>query len=82
MTLDLEANTNLIQTAAADLPSQLQASRATAAEAASTLRLSMKMHEIQHCGMDYFTGILKQQGFRAEVNDPVVLYLGQHLNAC
>lgn len=81
VTLDLEANTNLIQTAAADLPSQLQAIESDSSR--SGINVAIVDEDARNTALwnDYFTGILKQQGFRAEVNDPVVLYLGQHLNA-
>lgn len=80
VTLDLEANTQLIQTAAADLPSQLQAISDDSSRSGINVAIVDENSRDTALWNDYFTGILKQQGFRAEVNDPVVLYLGQHLN--
>ena len=79
--LDLEANTNLIETAAADLPSRLQAIDSDSSRSGINVAIVDEDSRNTALWNDYFTGVLKQQGFRAEVNDPVVLYLGQHLNS-
>ena len=81
VTLDLEANTNLIETAAADLPSRLQAIDSDSSRSGINVAIVDEDSRNTALWNDYFTGVLKQQGFRAEVNDPVVLYLGQHLNS-
>lgn len=81
VTLDLEANTNLIETAAADLPSRLQAIESDSSRSGINVAIVDEDSRNTALWNDYFTGVLKQQGFRAEVNDPVVLYLGQHLNS-
>lgn len=77
--LDLEANTKLIQSAAADLPSRLQALDSDSSRSGINVAIIDEDSRNTALWNDYFTGILKQEGFRAEVNDPVVLYLGQHL---
>lgn len=79
VSLDLEANTKLIQSAAADLPSRLQALDSDSSRSGINVAIIDEDSRNTALWNDYFTGILKQEGFRAEVNDPVVLYLGQHL---
>lgn len=79
VSLDLEANTKLIQSAAADLPSRLQALDSDSSRSGINVAIIDEDSRNTALWNDYFTGILKQDGFRAEVNDPVVLYLGQHL---
>ena len=79
VSLDLEANAKLIQSAAADLPSRLQALDSDSSRSGINVAIIDEDSRNTALWNDYFTGILKQEGFRAEVNDPVVLYLGQHL---
>lgn len=79
VSLDLEANTKLIQSAAADLPSRLQALDSDSSRSGINVAIIDEDSRNTALWNDYFTGILKQEGFHAEVNDPVVLYLGQHL---
>ena len=79
VSLDLEANTKLIQSAAADLPSRLQALDSDSSRSGINVAIIDEDSRNTALWNNYFTGILKQEGFRAEVNDPVVLYLGQHL---
>lgn len=79
VSLDLEANTKQIQSAAADLPSRLQALDSDSSRSGINVAIIDEDSRNTALWNDYFTGILKQEGFRAEVNDPVVLYLGQHL---
>lgn len=80
VTLDVDANTALIQTAAADLPTRLQALDSDSSR--NGINVAIIDEDARNTALwnDYFTGTLKRQGFRASVNDPVVAYLGKSLN--
>lgn len=80
VTLDVDANMSLMQTAAADLPTQLQAIENDSSRSGINVAIIDEDSRNTALWNNYFTGILKKQGFRAEVNDPVLAYLGQHLN--
>ena len=80
VTLDLEANDGLMTTMAADLPARLEAIESDSSRNGINVAIVDEDSRLTALWNTYFTGMLKQIGFRAEVNDPVVQFLGQHLN--
>ena len=83
VTLDLEANKNMIETAATDLPGRLKAISEDSTR--SGINVAIVGDNAGASGNtayynDYFVGMLKNIGFRAEVNDDVVKFLGSNVN--
>lgn len=78
--LDLEADKKQIQTQEADVHERLM----NIDEASSRYGINVAIVDEDASQTafwnDYFTGMLKMTGFRAQVNDAVVAYLGQHIN--
>ena len=63
VSLDLEANTKLIQSAAADLPSRLQALDSDSSRSGINVAIIDEDSRNTALWNDYFTGILKQRAF-------------------
>ena len=78
--LDLEADKKQIQTQEADIHERLM----NIDEASSRYGINVAIVDEDASQTafwnDYFTGMLKITGFRSQVNDAVVAYLGQHIN--
>lgn len=78
--LDLEADKKQIQTQEADIHERLM----NIDEASSRYGINVAIVDEDASQTafwnDYFTGMLKMTGFRSQVNDAVVAYLGQHIN--
>lgn len=79
--LDLEANRNMIQTAAADLPGRLRAIEEDSTRSGINVAIVADNPRDTDYYNQYFVGTLKNTGFRAEVNDEVVKFLGNNLNS-
>lgn len=79
VTLELEANRNLIDTEGQSIASRLQLIEDDSSR--SGIQVAIVDNDARKTAQwkSYFTGMLKQFGFRAEVNDDVLQYLGQHL---
>lgn len=80
VTLDLEASNDVIDSIAKDITAQLQAIEEDSSR--NGVHVAIVDEDVKNTAIwnSYFTGMLKQAGFRAEINDDVVLYLSQNIN--
>lgn len=78
--LDLEANNSIIQTAVVDIPSRLRAIEDDATR--SGIHVAIIDDDVNSTAIwnGYFSGVLKEVGFRSEVNDEVVMFLANNIN--
>lgn len=80
VTLELETSNDLINSMTKDVAAQLLAMDEDSSR--NGVHVAIVDEDIKNTVLwnSYFTGMLKQAGFRAEVNDDVVLYLSQNIN--
>lgn len=78
--LDLEADKKQIQTQEADVHDRLMNIDETSSRYGINVAIVDEDASQTAFWNDYFTGMLKITGFRSQVNDAVVAYLGQHIN--
>ena len=80
VTLELEASNDLINSMTKDVAAQLLAIDEDSSR--NGVHVAIVDEDIKNTVLwnSYFTGMLKQAGFRAEINDDVVLYLSQNIN--
>lgn len=80
VTLDLEASNDLINSIAKEVTAQLQAIDEDSSR--NGVHVAIVDEDTKNTALwnSYFTGMLKEAGFRAEINDDVVLYLAQNIN--
>lgn len=78
--LDLEANNSIIQTAIIDIPGRLKAIEDDASR--NGIHVAIVDDDVNSTAIwnGYFSGVLKEVGFRAEVNDDVVMFLANNIN--
>lgn len=78
--LDLEADKKQIQTQEADVHDRLMNIDETSSRYGINVAIVDEDASQTAFWNDYFTGMLKITGFRSQVNDAVVAYLGQNIN--
>ena len=78
--LDLEADKKQIQTQEADVHDRLMNIDETSSRYGLNVAIVDEDASQTAFWNDYFTGMLKMTGFRSQVNDAVVAYLGQNIN--
>lgn len=78
--LDLEADKKQIQTQEADVHDRLMNIDETSSRYGINVAIIDKDASQTAFWNDYFTGMLKMTGFRSQVNDDIVAYLGQNIN--
>ena len=78
--LDLEADKKQIQTQEADVRDRLMNIDETSSRYGLNVAIVDEDASQTAFWNDYFTGMLKMTGFRSQVNDDVVAYLGQNIN--
>lgn len=78
--LDLEADKKQIQTQEADVHDRLMNIDETSSRYGLNVAIVDEDASQTAFWNDYFTGMLKITGFRSQVNDAVVAYLGQNIN--
>lgn len=80
VTLDLEANNSMIQTAVTDVPTQLQSMDEDSSRQGIQVAILDDDHQKTNDWNMRFASYLSEQGFRVEINDAVLEYLGKNLN--
>lgn len=80
VTLEMEASNDLIDSMTKDVTAQLLAIDEDSSR--NGVHVAIVDEDIKNTVLwnNYFTGMLKQAGFRAEINDDVVSYLSQNIN--